>query len=111
MKIRVLTAVGCALAGFAMANVALAQGGWPQLSMADIEPCRQQISQFHQMEFAHLRSQMDRYCSPGSQFYYAPNCTVFQQALSESQAENDMVWYYKGNGSCGGGDYPCFGVT
>lgn len=110
MKLRRVAAAGCALAGIAMANVALAQGGWPQLSIADIEPCRPQITQFHQMELAHFRSEIGRYCTPGAQYYSAHNCGVFQQELSASQQQNDMAWYYKGNGSCGGGDYPCFGV-
>jgi hypothetical protein len=111
MTVRTLTAAGCALAGIAMANVAIAQGGWPTIGINDLEPCRAQIAQFHQMEFAYYREQMDRYCPTTSQYHYAPNCTNYQNMLNESTRKNDLAWYVEGNGSCEGGDYPCFGVT
>ena len=94
------------LASFAMANVAIAQGGWPQLSIADIEPCRPQIVQFRQMEQAYFRSQISEYCTAGAQYYSAQNCSTIQTWMNEKNQLNDMAWYYQGKSSCGGGDYP-----
>jgi hypothetical protein len=110
MKIQWTAAAGSILAGVAVAGAAIAQTTWPQVTRADIEVCRTQIAQVHQLELAYFRSQISRYCTPGTQFYSAHNCGVFQQELSESISQNDLDWYWKGNGSCGGGDYPCFGV-
>lgn len=109
MNGRIGTAVLAGLGALAAAGLALAQGAWTTVTKADLEVCRPIFTQIHQTEFAYIQAEMDRYCQRSSQYFDDRNCQTMQSWLAESRALDAVDWYFKGNGSCEGSDYPCFG--
>lgn len=109
MIARIVAGSGCMLAGAAAAGIALAQGTWPQLTLSDLAGCKTVIAQAHQKQFAYIEAGLPDYCSPAGKWSNAESCKNQRDWLAETKAQDDLAWYFKGNGHCEGSDYPCFG--
>lgn len=109
MDSRIGVALLAACGALAAAGLAIAQGAWTTVSRVDLEVCRPVFAQVHAAEHAYIQAEIDRYCRRGSQYFDDRNCQTAQAWMAESRVRDPVDWYFEGNGSCEGSDYPCFG--
>jgi len=109
MNIRIAAAAVCAFVGVGVAGIAIAQTMWPQITASDLQACRNVIAQAHKKQQGVISAEITQYCTAGSRDYQADSCASMRQWMNESKAQDDVAWYVKGQSSCEGGDYPCYG--
>lgn len=105
-------AVAAAAAGaLAMAGFALAQSSWVTVSEDDLQICRPIFSEVHRLEQKFIGDEIAAVCAEGGPRFDAASCQETRDWLAETQELDPVAWYFAGNDSCEGADYPCFGPS
>jgi hypothetical protein len=89
--------------GIVLSGAALGHAQYVQLTTRDLGACKKEIGEVHRDEISFLKKRAAQ-CTDS-------NCTkVYQQGIRESENQNDLAWFAKGNDHCDGSDYPCFSI-
>ena len=66
MKVRLAAAVSGAVCAVAAAGLAIAQGTWVTVGVADVQICRPVFAEVHRLEQEFLLDQIDASCARGT---------------------------------------------
>ena len=112
MKVRLAAAVSGAVCAVAAAGLAIAQGTWVTVGVADVQICRPVFAEVHRLEQEFLLDQIDASCARGTSTYNAEVCSAARDLLEATREVDDVDWFMSGNDICDDGSpYPCYGAA
>ncbi len=112
MKWRLAAAVAGAVGAVAAAGLAIAQGTWVTVSVADVQMCRPIFAEVHRLEQEFLLDEIDVRCARGTSTYNSEVCSAARDLLQSTRQVDDVEWFMTGNDMCDNGSpYPCYGAA
>lgn len=111
MKLRFAAAVTGVVGAVAVAGLAIAQGTWVTVGVADVQICRPVFAEVHRLEQEFLLDEIDARCSRGTSTYNSEVCSAARDLLKSTREVDDVEWFMSGNDNCDNGSpYPCYGA-
>lgn len=112
MKVRLAAAVTGAVCAVAAAGLAIAQGTWVTVGVADVQICRPVFAEIHRLEQEFLIDEIDGRCARGTSTYNSEVCDAARALLKSTREVDDVEWFMSGNDNCDDGSpYPCYGAA
>lgn len=94
-----------------MAIPVQAATAYPKITAEDLDACKKEIAELHRLEIISLKESGRDVCNRSRKKGRNDGCDNVNHWANESEAQSHLSWFMKGNESCSGPEYPCYGLS